>query len=178
MKKHLVRVVVAIFMAVSMTAKSATILWFAGPGYTSGGNTYSITGPVTVETSGLTNNNIGFTFSGPAGGSIYLRTANVGNPWVVGQTYRSTDALGGYLQILLNTPYRDSFSSTSYWEFTVHQAVIDVIPDKFAASGKIVDSIGKETSFYVQYNSTAIPEPTIAFVAPLGLLTLLRRRRS
>jgi hypothetical protein len=65
--------------------------------------------------------------------------------------------LGGYLQILLNSPYRDSFASTSYWEFTVHQAVIDVIPDKFAASGKIVDSIGKETSFYVQYNSTAIP---------------------
>lgn len=176
MKKHLVQLVV-VFLVTMTSTWGATVLQFAGPGFVSGGNNYSITGPLVIEMSGSVTNNISMAWNSASGGSIYLRTTTINTPWIVGHTYRSTDGIGGFLQLKLNSPYRDSASNTSYWEFTVNEAIIDIIPDKFSASGKIIDMDGKATSFLVQYNSVAVPEPSTTLLGLLTSTLALRRRR-
>lgn len=185
MKNIVVRLVL-IFMTVFMTADAATIVWFTGPGFISGGNTYEYktpytTGTVFLEVSGNTANNLSLNFSG--GASVYVRTATTGNAWQIGHTYRSTDGLGGNVEIAFDSPsYKSSNSSMSSWEFTVLEADwFTSTPDVFAVNGSVTDLNGQKTWFAVRRGSSiplpTVPEPSITILGLLASTLALRRRR-
>ncbi len=178
MKTILAAIAVVMMFIVTKSMAAITVVTFTGPGYVSQGLTYSYT-PITTALSGnqktLTMENDQFRLSICAPG------------WVINSVHTGIDYESGVDGALINifNGRKTLGQTTSYYfevkEFTRSGAFNENI-DSLAIDGFFIDLDGQRTDFAARQNSDIslpiIPEPTIAFVAPLGLLTLLRRRRS